>query len=190
MRIMLSTTLITSLLFAMPQAVLADDVTDAIAEAQQAYEEGDLAYAKESLDFASQLISQQKAGALVSYLPEPLDGWTAQEAQSESIGAAMFGGGTTASRLYQKDGASVNITYTADSPMIAQMAAMITNPALVGANGGKLMRFGRQKAMIDDSGTVQFMVDNRVMVQVEGDASEEDKVAYAKAIDLKKLKDY
>ncbi len=166
----------------------ADDVTDAIDEAATAYEEGDLAYAKDSLEFAAQLIGQMKTGTLATLLPEPLDGWDAAEAETETMGAAMFGGGSTASRAYTMGGKNVTVQYIANSPMIAQMAMIFSNPAMAGA--GKLIRLGRQKAMIDADGSVQFVVNNAIMVQVDGSASEEDKIAYAKAIDIKALKDY
>lgn len=171
-------------------AAQADDVTDAIEEAVAAYEEGDFGYAQESLNFAAQLIAQMKTGTLADLLPDPLTGWEGSEVDTETMGAALFGGGSTATRNYTKESSFVSVQYTADSPLIAQMGAMFSNPAMIGASGGKLLRIGRQKAMIDEDGTIQFMVDNNVMVQIEGNAPEEDKVAYAKSIDLKALKDY
>ena len=179
-----------SALFLLAPPAFADDVSDAINDALAAYEEGDLEYAKESLDFASQLIAQQKAGTLSDLLPEPLEGWEAAEAETESMGAAMFGGGTIARRDYSKGDSSVNIEFIADSPIIAQMGAMFANPALIGASGGKMVRIGRQTAMIDDEKNIQFLVENRIMVQINGNASEDEKMAYAKAIDLRKLRDY
>ncbi len=166
----------------------ADDVTDAIAEAAAAYEEGDLAYAKESLEFATQLIGQMKTGTLATLLPEPLAGWEAGEVDTETMGAALFGGGSTASRDYTKGDKTVSIQYTANSPIVAQMAGMFSAAAMGG--GGKLIRLGRQKAMVDEDGGIQFVVDNSVMVTVDGNASTEEMKAYAKAIDIKALKDY
>jgi len=167
----------------------ADDISDAIEEAAAAYAEGDLAYAQESLQFASQLIGQMKTGTLATLLPEPMEGWDADEPETETMGAALFGGGSTASRYYTKGDSGVSINYTANSPIVAQMAAMFANPAMMGG-GGKLLRLGRQKAMIDDEGNVQFVVNNSIMVQIDGNASDEDKIAYAKAIDISALKDY
>jgi len=168
---------------------VADDVTDAIDEAAAAYAEGDLAYAQESLQFASQLIGQMKTGTLADLLPDPLEGWEAGEAETETMGAALFGGGSTVTRLYTRGDDEISIQYIADSPLVAQMAMMFSNPAMIGS-AGKLLRLGRQKAVIDEDGSVQFVVNNSVMVQVDGDASEEDKVAYAKAIDIGALNDY
>ena len=168
----------------------ADEVTDAIDEAIAAYEEGDLSYAQESLTFASQLIAQMKTATLADLLPDALDGWEASEAESETMGAAMFGGGSTVSKVYTKGDKVVSIQYIADSPLLAQMAVMFANPAMATAGGGKLLRIGRQKAMVDQEGTIQFLVDNRIMVEISGDAAEDDKMTYAKSIDLKELKSY
>ena len=166
----------------------ADDVTDAIEEALAAYQEGDNAYAKESLDFASQLIGQMNTDSLAALLPEPMEGWTAGEASTETMGAALFGGGSNASRDYSRGDDDISIQYTANSPIVAQMAAMFSAAGMAG--GGKLIRLGRQKAMVDEDGGIQFVVNNNVMVQIDGNASAEDKMAYAKAIDIRKLKDF
>ena len=168
-------------------AALADDVTDAIAEASAAYAEGDLAYAKESLDFASQLIGQMNTQSLATLLPEPLDGWEAGEVETETMGAALFGGGSTTTRTYTKGNEAVTVQYIANSPMVAQMAGMFSAAAMA---GGKLIRLGRQKAMVDEDGGIQFVVDNKVMVQIDGSASADAMLAYAKAIDIKALKDH
>jgi len=168
----------------------ADEVSEAINDALAAYEEGDLDYAKETLEFATQLIAQQKTATLAALLPEPLEGWDAGEAEETSAGAAMFGGGSIVSRRYTKDGKNLSIQFIADSPMLAQMGALFANPALIGASGGKLVRIGRERGMFDNSGSFQMLVDNRVMIQIEGSADEDAKLAYAKAMDMKALKDF
>lgn len=78
----------------------ADDVTDSIGEGLQHYNNNEYSEAVKSLNYASQLIQQKKGKSLESLLPEPLSGWTADNASSEAAGAAMFGGGTTAKRKY------------------------------------------------------------------------------------------
>lgn len=166
----------------------ADDVTDAIDEARSAYEGGDLGYAKESLDFAAGLIAQQRAQGLGDLLPAPLAGWTATA--SGNAAAAALGMGLTAERTYKKDGANVTVRLVADSPMITQMGVMFSNPAMIAASGGTLMRFGRQKAMASKEGDITFIVDNRILVQVEGRGDPADRRRYAEAIDLEALEAY
>src|SRR5580700_1912290 len=98
--------------------VRADDVSDQINEALKAYEKHDLATAAAALDAASNLVRQAKAEAWKGMLPEPLPGWTATDAESTTVGNAMFGGGSSVSRTYRRADQSLDIAFIADSPMM------------------------------------------------------------------------
>ena len=94
---------------------LADDITDAIEQARKAYQGGDLANAKQSLDLASQLIGQKNAESFATLLPNPLPGWKAEKPQAQAMGAAVFGA-SVASRSYSNaQGESVEVQITGDS---------------------------------------------------------------------------
>jgi hypothetical protein len=172
---------------------LADDVTDAINEALQSYQGGKYSEAMTSLNYASQLIGQKKGGDLQSFLPQPLSGWEAEEATSQSMGAAMLGGGVSAERQYNKGSSSVRIQIVTDSPMIQSMMMMFGNPMLAGADGGKMEKIAGEKAIVkynaaDKTGTINLVIANRFLVTLDGsDASLEDLKAYAGKIDYKKL---
>ena len=172
----------------------ADDIIDSIKEALQYYENGEYKDAAESLNYASQLIQQKKGKELESLLPEPLSGWTAQRASSQGGGAAMFGGGVTAERKYNKDSSSITIQIITDSPLMQSMMMMFSNPMLATSDGGKLERIGRQKAIVkfnpgSKQGDIKIVVANRFLVLIEGRATtQEDLKGYAKAIDYKKLR--
>ena len=56
-------------------ALAADDVLDAIEQGRKAYQSGDLASAKQSLDLASQLIGQKNAESFGKLMPAALPGW-------------------------------------------------------------------------------------------------------------------
>lgn len=171
----------------------ADDIKDSIKEALQYYENGEYKDAVESLNYASQLIQQKKGKELESFLPEPLSGWTAQEVRSQAGGAAMFGGGVTAERKYNKGSNSITIKIITDSPLMQSMMMMFSNPMLATSDGGKLERIGRQKAIVkfnpsSKQGDIKIVVANRFLVLIEGRATtQEDLKGYAKAIDYKKL---
>ena len=170
-----------------------DEVTDAINEALQSYQEGNYSEAMTSLNFASQLIGQKKGGDLQSFLPEPLNGWEASEASSQAMGAAMMGGGVSAERRYKKDAASVTVQIIADSPMLQGIMMMFSNPMLAGADGGKMEKIAGEKAIVNyeeqqKNGKINLVIANRFLVTVEGDeASLADLKAYAAKIDYKKL---
>lgn len=165
----------------------ADEVEEALEYAIEAYRAGDLSVAKEEVDFAAQLIAQQKAAALGDYLPAALPGWTRHDDQQG--GQAAFGG-MMASATYVSDAEGsrnrVDVQIMANSQMVSAMAAMFTNPALMGSSG-TMKRINRQKVMIDQQGEVKSLVDNRILVTIGGDASLEDKEAYFEAIDLRSL---
>lgn len=174
--------------------VSADDVTDTIEEALANYKKGEYKKAGEDLTYALEIINQKKSNDLKAFLPEPLSGWTAEDATSQSAGAAMLGGGTFLTRNYQKDDASITIEMIMDAPMIQGMAMMFSNPMLLSSDGGELTRVKREKAIIkyqtaDKSGEISILISNRILLTIKGDnVAKDDIMAYANAIDFDKLK--
>jgi hypothetical protein len=164
----------------------ADDITDAMDQARKAYQAGDLTNAKQSLDLASQLIGQKNAEGFAALLPNPLPGWTAEKAQTTSVGAVGFGA-SVASRSYRNArGNSVEVQITGDSAVVMQIAMLLTNPAIAGAMG-KLIRVGNQRAIQDRDGNVKLVIGNKFLVSVDGSADAASKLAYAQAIDIARL---
>ncbi|MDZ7582039.1 MAG: hypothetical protein U5R30_16000 [Deltaproteobacteria bacterium] len=64
-------------------------------------------------------------------------GWKAEDAKSQSMGSAMFGGGVAAERSYVKGDSRVNVTIITDSPMMQAMMMMFSNPMMATSDGGK-----------------------------------------------------
>lgn len=151
------------LLSAMP--AMADDVTDTLQSAIDAYTEGDLQYALEEIAFATQLMKAMKAGTLATLLPEAQDGWTREINEDEGRALGMMGG-TGAQAQYTKDGEKFTIQIIADSPMVATFAGIFGNAAMM-ANMGKIERVGREKFLNQD-GDLTGVVSNRILVQAEG----------------------
>ena len=174
------------LAFTAPAA--ADEVEEALQFALEAYQAGDLNAAKEELDFASQLIAQMKAAGLSAFLPQPLEGWTRRD--EENSGQAMgFMGGSMAKSTYVNGNENVEIQLMANNQMVAAMAGLFNNPAMMGAQG-TVKRIERQKVLINQSGELQALIDNRILVQISGRAPVEVKEAYFAAIDFKGLEDF
>lgn len=181
------------ILSALTTMVFADDVTDSIQEASEAYAKGDNAKALESLNYAVQLIQQAKAQGLEVLLPQPLSGWTGEKAESTAVGAAMFGGGITVERRYTKADSSISIQIVTDSPMLQGMMALFSNPMFATSSGGKLEKIAGQKVISTydaskQSGEYKFVIANKYMVTIKGQkVSVEDMKAYAEGIDFKKM---
>ncbi|MBB4266803.1 hypothetical protein [Roseospira visakhapatnamensis] len=166
---------------------LADEIEDSIAAALEAYRAGDTNLAKEELDYAGQLLSQMKAEGLSAFLPDPMDGWTREDGDTQALGAAMMGGGLTANAAYARGGERVEINLMADNPMVNAMAGMFANTTMMGAMGS-LKRINGQKVVLTNDGEIQALINNRILVQVSGSAAVEDKEAYFAAIDMDGLK--
>jgi len=177
-------------------AVWADEITDSIDEAIEYYKEGDFVEAANSLDYASQLIRQKRSGNLEAFLPEPLAGWSAENVKSKAVGAGYLGGMISANKKYRKDQSSVTIEIITDSPALQSMVMMFSNPAYASADGGKLTKIKRQKAIIKytpsrKDGEINIVVAKQYLVTIKGQKVEEsDLVDYASAIDYKKLKKF
>lgn len=173
--------------------VLADDVTDSINEALKHYNNGEFADAVQGLDYASQLIRQKKGGQLEAFLPQPIPGWTAKAAKSQSTGSAMFGGGVTAERSYAKGKSRVEVKIMTDSPMMQAIMMMFSNPMMATSDGGKLEKINGEKAIVKYNeerrdGNINVVVANRFLITVEGNhVAREDLIDFARGIDFKKL---
>ncbi len=172
---------------ALGPALAADDILDAMDQARKAYQSGDMANAKQHLDLASQLIGQKNAEAFIKLLPEALPGWNADKPQAQAIGAVMFDGASSASRSYSNaKGDRVDISITGNSAMLMQFATLLNNPSLAGAMG-KLVKVGGLRAIQNHEGDVIVVVGSKFVVNVQGSADAETKLAYANAVDVATL---
>jgi hypothetical protein len=145
----------------------ADPFMDAMNAAIDAYSDGDIQYAQDELSEATRLLAAMKADGLASYLPEPPDGWTREVDTEASAMMGMLGGGTSANATYSGPDGSFTITLIADSPMVAQLAMMLGNAAMVSQMGGQIERINRVRFMREDE-SLQAIVANRILVQAEG----------------------
>lgn len=175
------------------QPVAADEIIDQINQAIDLYKAGDFAGAAGELEFAAAQIRQLRAGEIAAALPEPLPGWTAEDAETAAMGAAMFGGGTTASRNYTKDDSSIDVNIVSDSPMIQSLAMMLNNPMMMSGSGQKLIRVQGNKAALEwegSSGSINVLIMGSVLVTVEGyEVTEDDLVQYAEAVNYDLIKE-
>jgi hypothetical protein len=179
--------------------VWADEILEAMNEAIEAYKEKEYAEASESLEYAKQLIQQLRSEGIMKFLPEALPGWESKTAQTQNMG--MMGGMSGVQKEYWKAGTGnqgrkrITINIMAESPILQGMMAMF-NPMYAGAQGGKLQKIKRNKAIVKynpdaRSGEANVLVEKRYIVSIKGDSVDENDVLdYAKAVDYKGLKDF
>lgn len=178
-----------TLALVVPAAARADEVTDTLNSAIAAYEEGDIAYALDELEYAKQLMSAMKADALQAYLPDAPQGWSREIGTDNDMAMAMSmlgGGGTAATATYSNGDQDFTVTIMVDSPMMAMMGGMIANAAAMGL---PIIRVGREK-FIEQDGDLFALIGGRVMVQVTGDADRDVVVETLKNIDYRGLKSF
>ncbi|MGE4559960.1 MAG: hypothetical protein AB7E77_07155 [Desulfobulbus sp.] len=173
-----------------------DNVLSTIREATRQYEAGDYTGAASNLDYAAQLVRQQKSERMKALLPEPLNGWEGKEANAQALGAAILGGGISVSRDYKRGDASISVEIVSDSPVLQSVLMMINNPMFAGAGGGKLESLKGQRAILKlDSGKMNgemyVVVDSRFVITIKGRrVTRKDLIAYGEAIDYTLLEKY
>ncbi|NLX17975.1 MAG: hypothetical protein GXY53_01635 [Desulfobulbus sp.] len=170
-----------------------DNVLGTIKEATRQYERGDYTAAASNLDYAAQLVRQQKSERMKAMLPEPLPGWKGKEASAQALGAAILGGGVTVSRVYERESSTVAIEVVSDSPVLQSVLMMLNNPMFAGAGGGRLETIKGQRAVLKydnekKSGELFVVVASRFVVTVKGrPATREELFAYGEAVDYQVL---
>jgi hypothetical protein len=152
----------------------ADDVTDQINEALSAYGRKDMPTAIAGLEAALDLLRQRRADAYGALLPATPAGWTADDVETVSIGVAVVGGGTGATRKYHKGDDTVTVSILADSPLLQAMSALASSG--LAAMGGMRTQVinGRRTMYMKDDGAYMTIVGDRVLVRVEGKGLPED----------------
>lgn len=173
----------------------ADDVTDSIDEAVAAYNNKDYSTAASALEQAVQLIRQKRAEGLTQFLPKAPNGWTSEDDETAgNMGAAaMFGGGVSAKREYNKGDSRVTVTFLTDSPMLQAVMMWANSPMIAASDGGKIERIKGQKAVVkykasDKDGSINVVVAGTLLVTIEGsELTYEELKSFAEAIDYGKL---
>lgn len=166
-------------------AAQADDVTDTLESAIKAYDEGDLKYALEELDYAKQLIQALNTASLATFLPDAPDGWSREVSTEMTQGLGMIGGGAGAEATYTMGDEAFSITIMADNPMVGALSGMMGSASLMGM---KLERVGRMKYLNQD-GELSGIVDNRILIQAKGVATD-TLIPVLETIDIKGLSDF
>jgi hypothetical protein len=146
----------------------ADDVSDRIVAALNAYQREDLPAAIEALDAAAAELRQRRADALVALLPVPPSGWTADPAETSALNAEMLGGGTSATRVYHNGAQMVTVQLTTDAPMLRELAALVNGPLSASTGIRSVQIGGRTVAYTESDNGYMTLVADRIIVKVDG----------------------
>ena len=171
----------------------ADEITDQIQSAVEAYEQQDYQGAIGDLNYAIAQIQEIVNARNAQLLPEPLDGWTASDVENVGAAMAMLGGGTSMTRRYSRGTEALEINITANSPWIAGMMQMMSNPMLMAGNPNlKPYRYKRINGMKDTSeGHIEatLALASQIIVKVTGENLSDEAVIeqYLDAMDFDRI---
>jgi hypothetical protein len=121
----------------------ADDVTAAIGAAESAYAAGNLVEAAARLEAALVGVNGQLLGRLAERLPVPPPQWTAGDVEGVGADATDLGSsnGLVVSRIYHApNGSTIEVSISADSPLLGSLRMYVTNPGLASMAGRSGMR--------------------------------------------------
>ncbi len=150
----------------------ADEVSDALQAAMDAYAAGDLAATSSALTMVTQGLGAQQSALLDALMPDAPDGWTRTMTEDFAQGFGMMGGGSGAEARYENADQSVSFTlsFIADNPMVASMGAMLGNAQMM-AMMGKVVKVGDQP-LLDTDNNLSTLAGARVLFQAQGAATD------------------
>lgn len=154
-----------------------DEVTEGIDYGKEAYEEGSYSEAIEELEIAITQIRTLQTGKVREALPEALDGWTAEDQESQAAAFGFFGGSSAvgATRRYYEEESdqSIEISIMGESPLLRMI---IQNPGLqpgtkleVRRIEGKRRKIAEKYSAEDKEGTLSLELEEKqIFITVEG----------------------
>jgi len=164
----------------------ADEISDTIERAKTLYQEGKYSEASSELQFVVGQIQNLQAEQLKKLLPDPLAGWTAEEATASTAPMGFFGGGVTANKTYNKEdtGESIEIQIITQSPLLQTVMMWLTNPMMLAAEpNAKLVRVKGEKAVEkfsaqDKEGELSLILEGKTLITVTGSEISDKNILY------------
>lgn len=164
----------------------ADEISDTIERAKKLYQEGKYSEASSELQFVVGQIQNLQAEQLKKLLPDPLPGWTAEEASASAAPMGIFGGGISVSKTYNKEdtGESIEIQIITQSPLLQTVMMWLTNPMMLAAEpNAKLVRVKGEKAVEkfsaqDKEGELSLILEGKTLITVTGSEISDKNILY------------
>ena len=149
-------------------AARADEITDQVHQAMDAYGRQEFATAITGLQTALNLLRQARAAAYKTLLPAPPADWKADPPDVIATGAAAMLVGDGASRKYHHLDQAVTVSIVADSPMIAVVSALATSGMAAVAGVQTVMIKNQPVFYMSNDNAYTAVVAGHVVVRVEG----------------------
>jgi hypothetical protein len=154
-------------------AVRADEIETALQTALDAHKSGNSTAASQAMAEATRLMNAKLASGFADALPTAIGIWKAGKLETQTLEGA--GGGTSLRRAYRHgdkekgEERRANAVITVDSPVMEKVGSLLANPQIGALLGNKPLKVGSHSAVfIEKQGLIQFIVNKRFLVAVEG----------------------
>ena len=179
--------------------VWADDIEKQISKGSEQYRQGNYTEAVKTLQSASSQIQERQTDELIKLFPKPLSGWKAQKADGEYFPLAIMGGGISANREYlkKKSREEIKVEIITNAPLVQGVLLLMNNPFLASQSGFESIKIKSYPAVKEfrgeaKEGKISIIVQNRMLIQVEGRHLMDDQPlhAYAEKINYPALEKF
>lgn len=159
--------------------VSADEVTDAMASAEQAYAADDYKEASTQLQTALVEVNKIMIGLIQEALPDAPSGWTADEPEGMDTGAfglGFFSNLMVSRTYYPPNDSSIDVSVAANSPMIGALQAFLSNPMLASMSGQEMEKTEicgndaiEEFSEENDQASINILAGRSTLISIEGD---------------------
>ncbi len=161
----------------------AEDFKAVIQNAVRAWDAGNYGAASEELRKATAIVAEKRSDSLRASLPDAPEGWEIKperKVNAQNPFAAAMGGvvGSVIQRSYNQTGGNgrIEVTLTADSPMVGMLGMAFTNPAMLDANS-ELIEYEAHKAILKKAGgrlELQVLISGKHVLDTKLNLGDED----------------
>jgi hypothetical protein len=180
------------LAFALPaQQTVQIEYKGSVDKATKAYDQKAWGECVKQLRNAMMAAQKQRTDAIRAAMPAAPAGMKFEDDKNDNEAANMWvaGIGNQVTRNYRNDDGdrSISLRVQADSPMVAMMLPMLTNPVAVQASHGEMLTYDKQKAVLTKQGDdgknwkLQIVVDSAHLIEI--DAQGFDRAGLLKVFD-------
>lgn len=153
------------------------DFKTSVEKATKNYEAKNYGEALKHLRNATQVVTNARADAIRAALPAAPSGMKVEDTKNQdSNNSFLMGGlGCQVERRYTTENGEKNISLKvqADSTFVGMLLPMLTNPVLVQSQGGEILEYGKNKAVLTKQGDdgknwkLQIIVDAAHLIEIE-----------------------
>lgn len=167
---------------------LKDAVTDLMRSAMQKYQKADLNGTAEDLEAARKLVDARR-GDRAAFLLPAVNGWTSLKAEKQDAG--ILGGTSAWRRSYENKDKSIKAELILDSPMVAQLTPLLTNPTIAQGAGFEIRRVDGKEALVKktgEGGELNVWIGSGILFKLTSpNLKENEMVIFAKNFDFKEM---